>query len=84
MFQTLPGYYGEDWVDFISLNKNIKESRRFTVSFLAPSRSSESVLLSFADTWDIQHPGPHVMQENGVKYSRRDSPTVTNVGGVCA
>ena len=84
MFRTLPVYCGEDWVDFISPNKNIKESRRSTARFLAPSRSSESILLSFADTWDIQHPGPRVMQENGVKYSRRDSPTVTNVGGVRA
>ena len=84
MFWTLPVYYEEDWVDFISPNKNIKESRRSTARFLAPSRSSERVLLSFGDTWDIQHPGPCVMQENGVKYSRRDSPTVMNVGGVCA
>ena len=84
MFQTLPVYCGEDWVYFISLNKNIKESRHSTARFLAPSRSSESVLLSFADTWDIQHLGPFVMQENGVKYSRRDSPMVMNVGGVHA
>ena len=84
MFRTLLVYCGEDWVDFISPNKNIKESRRSTARFLAPSRSSKSVLLSFADTWDIQHPGPRVMQENGVKYSRRDSPTITNIGGVHA
>ena len=72
------------YVDFISPNKNIKESRCSTARFLAPSRSSESILLSFADTWDIQHPGSRVMQENGVKYSRRDSPTATNVCGVHA
>src|SRR6266496_785557 len=84
MFRTLPVYCREDWVDFLSPNKNIKESRCSTARFLAPSRSLKSVLLSFADTWDIQHPGPRVMQENGVKYSRRDSPTVMNIGGLHA
>ena len=82
VFQTLLVYCGEDWVDFISPNKNIKESKRSTARFLAPSRSSECVLLSFVDTWDIQ---VHVsFKKSGVKYSRRDSPTVTNVGGVRA
>ena len=69
---------------FYITQKNIKESRRSTARFLAPSRSSESILLSFANTWDIQHPGPRVMQENGVKYSRRDSPAVASVRGVRA
>ena len=64
--------------------KYIKSPKCSTARFLTPSRSSESVLLSFGNTWDIQHPGPCVMQENGVKYSRRDSPMVTNIGGVHA